>query len=184
MANWRNDDNLLVKFGTAKAVSSWGGEYMTMDSGMHNVEFDINLLDAGISTTDAIVPNTETVWIPGGVIIPRVEVIVTETITGATANLDLGLIYYTAAGVLTELDYNGLLAVADFGDFGAIGDVHEYVQTGGTGSSATEVGALVGTLLATTAEKYYFSCSEDTAAFTAGALKVKVYYFHPTTIGL
>ena len=183
MANWRNGDNLLVKFGTAKATSSWGGEYMAM-GGKHVIEFDIDLLDAGISTTDAIVPNTDTLWIPKGAFIEEVVVLITETVAGSTANFDLGLIYYTAAGTLTELDYDGLITAGDWSDPGTIGEVHTYRSTGSVPTATADAGALVGTTLATTAAKYYFSCSEDTAAHTAGALKVRVVYFVPTTIGL
>ena len=184
MANWRNDDNLLVKFGTAKATSSWGGEYMTMNGGKHVIEFDVDLLDAGLSATDAIVPNTDTLWIPKGAFIEEVQAVVTETITGSTPNLDLGLIYYTAAGVLTELDYDGLIIAGDFSDPGTIGEVHTYRSAGSVPTAQADVGALVGTTLATTAAKYYFSWSEETNSYTAGALKIRVVYYVPTTIGL
>jgi hypothetical protein len=181
MSDWRNDDNLLIKFGTDKPVSTTGGEYMAM-GGKKIYEFDIDLTHADLSTTDAIVRGTDTMWLSPGDVVERLEVYVTEVPTGATANLDLGLGYYTDAGVLTELDYNGLLAAADFGDFGATGDVHEYIQ------GSTEHGALIGTVLATQADtneqKYYFTYSEDTAAFTAGALKVRVFTFTPTGIGV
>jgi hypothetical protein len=181
MAEWRNNDNLLVKFGTDKQEVTAGGEYSAA-GGKKMYEFDIDLTHADLSTTDAIVRGTDTMWLSPGDVVERVEVYVTEVPTGATANLDLGLAYYTDAGVLTELDYDGLLALADFGDFGATGDVHEYIQ------GSTEHGALIGTVLATQTDaneqKYYFTYSEDTAAFTAGALKVRVYAFTPTGIGV
>lgn len=171
--SWRNSDNLLVKFGTEKAVSVEGGEYMTAD-GYHAVEFDLNLLDAGVSSTDAICPDTDTIWLPAGARIEKIIVTATTAVTsGDAANLDLGLAYYTAAGTLTELDYDGLLALADGFVAAAIGDIQEYTQ------GATDHGALVGTVLASTADKYYFTCSEDTGSFTAGVLNIRVLYRMP-----
>ena len=171
--SWRNDDNLLLKFGTEKVESVAGGAIMTAD-GAQKIEFDLNLLDAGVSSTDAVCPDTDTIWLPKGAQIEKVRVVVKTAVTsGDAANLDLGLAYYTSAGVLTELDYDGLLVAADGFVAGAVGEIHEYVQGG------TDHGALVGTVLASTADKYYITCSEDTGSFTAGVLRVEIYFRMP-----
>ena len=168
MASWRNDDNLLVKFGTDKAAVTLAGSISTM-GGRNRVEFDMDL--AVLTTTEAIVADTDTIWVPGGALIERVTVIVTEVSTGSSPNLDLGLIYYTDAGVLTELDYNGLIIAGDDWDGSDVGVRTTYEQGG------TEHGALLGTLLATTSDKYYFSASsEQSNLFTAGQLHVIVDY--------
>ncbi len=180
---WRNDDALFVKFGTEKAEATFGGHLSAMD-GYNVTEFDMDLdnTNAGLTATDAIVPRTDTIWLPAGAQLERVRLTVLEAVTtGDNANLDLGLIYYTAAGVLTELDYNGLLIAADAFVSGAVGEVHDYYQSGSTGSS-TDHGALLGTILATTAEKYYFSASEDTGVFTGGQINVKTYWRMPRDV--
>ena len=182
MANWRNDDNLLVKFGADKAAAAAGGEFMTM-GGEHILEFDIDLTALTL-TTPTILPNMETVWIPKAHIITMAEIIITETPTGSSATLDLGLAYYTAAGVQTELDYNGIVAVAAWGSFGAIGDVHWYKQDGSVPTATVQEGAYLGKLIPTTAEKYYLFGNAAAAAFTAGAIKVKLHYFKPGALGL
>ncbi len=168
MANWRNNDNLLVKFGTDKAASTLGGAMSTM-TGRNTIEFDMDL--AFFTNTEAQVPNTDTLWVPGGSLIERVTLIVTEATTGSTPNLDMGLIYYTDAGTLTELDYDGLLIAADGFDTAAVGTRTVYEQ------GSTDHGALIGTILATTSDKYYFSASAEQAGlYTAGQMHVIVDY--------
>ena len=186
--SWRNDDGLLVKFGVERAVVQNGGFISTSD-GKLVWEFDVDLTNA--TTTDAQVTATDNLFVPTGVHIEKIYVNIMELPTTANANLDLGLGYYlhAPAGTWTAKDYDGLLAVADFGDFGVLGDIHEYVG-GGTGSSATEVGALVGTTITTTTEsgypdhyRFYFNWSADTTVHLDGALRIRVVGHIPSGVG-
>jgi hypothetical protein len=167
--SWRNDDGLLVKFGTEKADVTQAGETLTM-GGLHKLEFDIDLAVLGADTTDKIVADADTVWLPAGAFIQKVTLIATEVWAGTNANLDLGLSYYNSSGVLTELDHNGLLAAYDTLHGAAVGTIDEVVQ------GSTEHGALVGSALAATNEKYVVTGAAETAAFTAGQARVQIEY--------
>lgn len=174
--SWRNPDGLLVKFGTEKATATKGGMRSSMD-GRITVGFVCDLDDA--TSTDAAVPDTDTVWLPTGVYIDKVKLTVLETVadTDDSANLDLGLGYYNASGTLTAVDYDGLLIAADGFVNAVAGEIYEYKQ------GDTDHGALVGTQIATSTlyDKCYFTFSEETGAFTAGQFWVEVSYYVPDT---
>jgi hypothetical protein len=106
-----------------------------------------------------------TVMIPNGAFIEQVSVVVTKETTGANANFNLGLVDQDRS---TEIDFDGLLAAADAFNGGTdLGTVTDYVV------GTTEAGALIGTKITNTG---YLVGWADTADFTAGVIKCRIYY--------
>lgn len=160
---WTNNDGLRVWFGPDEATAGLGGEYNMF--GWHWVEFKVPLNIVAGSTTDSYIWS-DTVTIPSGAFIERVDVIVTEEAVGANANLTVGLLDQDRT---TVIDADGLLAAADvWHDAGAeLGILTSYVK--GTAEAGSSVGARI-----TNAALVYSIA--DTAAFTDGTIILKVFY--------
>lgn len=161
--NWTNGDGLYVKFGQNEATVGTVGEYDT--KGLERVvEAVITLTSLGTAAARL----DETVTIPSGVRISKIKVInETAATSGGSATLNVGLQRNDRS---TELDYDGLIAAAALATFNAAGETIE-ITNGSTGA-----GALVGT---TTAYPGYLTADYDTAAFTAGKIRVQVFYYKP-----
>ena len=166
---WINNDKLVVKFPGSATTLARGGAYSQADGrNMVEVYIDLGGLPTAASGDEQIV--LENVVIPSGSFIEKVEVFVTaEPTTSGSPNLDFGFVKKNAStGALEEYDYNGLLAAADAWETGTdLGTQTQYVK------GTTEAGALVGTI--TTADGI-LSASPDTADWTAGQIRCRVYY--------
>lgn len=167
--NWLNPDGLNVYFGKGEALETRGGE-LQLTGGNHVTEVIINLATlATVASGDEQIV-ADNVLIPNGAFIEKVEVFVSKETTGVNANLDLGLVDQDRS---TELDFNGFLAAADAFNAGTdLGTVTEYVV------GTTEAGALIGTRLTNTG---IITASAETADFTAGVLRVRVFWWVPVT---
>lgn len=163
--NWFNSDGLLVKFGTNEATAGKAGEYGELVGNIHIIELRIPDLTVITDSTQTVLD--ENVFIPKNARIEYVEVINVTAATGTNAVLDLGLIRRDQS---TELDYDGLLADAPRTDWDALGETKKY-QVGVTGA-----GALVGTVLTNSG---YLVATYDTAAFTAGAIDIRIGFSFP-----
>lgn len=177
MAVWRNADGLDVKFGTEQASSLMdAGVIKTFDAGaltVVEVELDLTLL----TTSEQIL--SDVVWIPGGAQIAWVESTCEEV--GATGtSIDVGLVEEDR----TEEDYDGLLAEFPLtGNYDAVGDTVRFYANATVPASMTGTGALIGTILSDTHERYYLSASYHTgSAFTTGRLRLRVAYL-PNALG-
>lgn len=159
---WHNSDGLYVKFGTEEATVGVAGAYAATRQNERMVEVVITLT-ALADATETIL--SDTVTIPKGARITRVRVINQTAATGTNATMDLGLIDQDRT---TELDYDGLLVNAPRTDWDDAGETKEYTI------GVTGIGALCGTTLANTG---LLTASYDTAAFTAGVIRVQVYYW-------
>lgn len=169
---WKNNDGLSVFFGTQEGTSDASGEYRT-DGPRRMVEvvIDLDSLETQASGKQQI--QSDTVTLPAGAIIEQVDVLVTEETAGTNANLDVGLVKLDRS---TEIDFNGLLAAADAFNAGTdLGTLTSYVV------GTTEAGALIGTKLAYTG---YITAAPETADWTAGVVKVRVYYSFPVASDL
>ena len=162
--NWFNSDGLYVKFGANEATAGVAGEYNTLGA-RRCIEIRIADLTTIPDTTQTILD--QNVWMPDNARIEEIEVINTTAATGSGATLDLGLIRFDQS---TELDYDGLLANAPLTDWDTLGETKSY-SVGVTGA-----GALMGTVIT---QPGYFVATYDTAAFTAGALRIRVWYSFP-----
>ena len=168
--SWMNDDGLYVTFGTEKADPSKGGQLAVADGEWKVVEAEIaDMTDLG---TTAEIIGTEGgeaargVEVPKGAFIYKVVLEVeTACTSGGSATLDIGLIQ--AADRTTAVDDDGLIAAGALATMDAAGDIVEYTQ-GSTGH-----GALIGTALAANS---VLCASYNTAAFTAGKVRIRVYY--------
>jgi hypothetical protein len=172
--DWTNDDGLKVYFGAGEAVETKAGEYQFF-GGTHCTEVILDLLALSTAATAASgneVIIADNVLIPNGAFIERVEVFVLKETAGANANLDLGLVDQDRS---TEIDFNGLLAAADAFNAGTdLGGVHTFQKLDGT--LTTEGGALIGTKITNTG---ILTASADTADWTAGVLRIRIYWYVP-----
>jgi cell division protein YceG involved in septum cleavage len=163
MSIWTNDDGLRITTGVDEATQAKAGEYR-LAGNMHMVETEFT---ATSLATGAAVLDYNTVF-PNGARIEKVEVVAeTACTSGGSAVLNVGFI---RTDLSTELDYDGLVAALALTSIDADGDVVTLIQ-GSTGH-----GALVGTTLAYDG---YLTADYDTAAFTAGKLLVRVYFYMP-----
>lgn len=160
--SWMNGDGLYKKYGTDKATANNCGEYITTGP-QRMIEVAIPDLTAlGDSSTPTII--SDQTFFPKKRI-EKIEVVNTTAATsGGSATLSVGLIRMDRT---TELDYDGFIAQGALATFNAAGETVTY--TAGT----TAAGALLGT---TTTNPGYIVAYYGTAAFTAGAVKVRIYY--------
>lgn len=161
---WINSDGLRVMIGAEEATPATAGEYSKMDN-EHEVEVILTMTALG---TSAARFGSETLVIPKNARISRVETIAqTAATSGGSAVLNVGLQRLDRS---TELDYDGLLVAAPLADHNAAGEIKEYII------GVTGVGALVGTTLSNPG---YITADYDTAAYTAGVVRVKIFYYFP-----
>ena len=161
MSTWHNNDGLFIRFGTKEAEVGVAGEYRT-NGPQRMVEVTIPAMTA-LGTGAAI--QDDSAVIPKGARIEKVEVITDTLVTsGGSATLNIGLIRTDRT---TELDYDGLVAALALASFNAAG------ETAVLTTAVTSAGALLGTTLANNG---LITADYDTAAFTAGAIRVRVYY--------
>jgi hypothetical protein len=167
---WQNSDGLRVKFGPTEAdrTGAYVGSFADATDGYHVVTAVVDLATVAASTTPYIL--SPTVSIPNGAFIESVEIWTIVETTGVNANLDLGLIDQDCA---TELDFDGLIVAGD--DFNGGTDIGTYFKYT---EGVTDHGALVGTVLTNTG---LLTTRYDTAAFTAGRLRIHIKYHMPIT---
>lgn len=171
MGTWQNSDGLRVKFGTDEGTSTHpAGSYSLGDEQVIEVVITLSELTA----TETIL--NDAVWVPANSHITRVEVMTLVAAATGTA-IDVGLIDQDYS---TEIDYNGFLAAYATATMNAVGEVNTLYEVGSSPTTGlTTVGALVGQEVTNTG---YISASRtDATAFTAGKIKLKIFYV-PTGI--
>lgn len=173
---WHNADGLLVRFGTGEAQVTRVGAYADVYGGRHCVEAIVDLVALSALSTfgsDIDVILSDTVTIPDNALIEEVRLTVLEASAGTSATLDFGLYKLDRA---TAIDADGLIvAGTSTWHTAAIGTTVSYTQ------GATEHGALVGTQIT---DPGLLTCQVDGAAYTAGVVKLQVYYSHPLAADL
>jgi hypothetical protein len=173
---YNNADGLRQRYGVNEATVQRGGEYSRLSDGRHCVEVTLDLLALSTACTAASGNECiicDNVTIPNGAFIEELVVVVTKETAGVNANLDLGLVDQDRS---TEIDFNGFLAASDDWNAGTdLGTVTSFKV------GSTEVGALVGTKITNTG---LITASPDTADFTAGVLKIRIFYSTPLAADL
>lgn len=158
-----NNDGLYIKTGTDKAIAHTAGEYR-YDGPLHVIEGKITL--ASLGTARSILDDVTAV--PSGSRIEEVEIVnETAATSGGSATLNLGLVRTDRT---TTYDDDGFVAALALASFDAAGE-KTVLRVGSTGA-----GAFLGTSLVNAG----LLCADyDTAAFTAGVLKFRIYYYKP-----
>lgn len=160
---WTNSDGLHIKTGyELGSAATAAGEYKTYGR-LRDIEVKISLATLGTGSTIL----SDVTFFPKGARIEEVEVVVETAATGATAVLNLGLIRTDRT---TAYDADGFLAAFPLASMDAAGE-KTVVRVGSTGA-----GAFIGTTLANVG---LLVADYDTAAFTAGVIKVRIRYYAP-----
>lgn len=164
---WYNSDGLYIKYGTEAGEPASAGEYTT-DGPLRFIEVEIPALSAIAAVATPTILDDVTV-VPKNAFIEKVEVAVDTAADSAADNatLNIGLVRTDRT---TELDYDGLIVAGAQATIDANGDVVEYIQ------GSTAHGALIGTTLAYNG---LLTAGYGTAAYTAGAIRVRVFYRIP-----
>lgn len=164
---YTNADGLYWRYGVNEGTAQITGEYNSFGPRhVAEVTIDLDSLPTVASGDKQI--QSDTVTIPSGALIEELELITTEETAGTNANLDIGLVDQNRS---TEIDFNGLLTAGDDFNGGTdLGKVYRYVV------GTTDAGALVGTKLTNTG---LITANAETADFTAGVLKVRIFYTIP-----
>jgi len=162
MATWLDPDGLNRVYGPDRALPTSAGEFVTLGA-MREIELKLTLS----TLTDASAIVEDSVVIPAGCRIEEVDILNEVAATGATATLSLGLIRTDRT---TAYDADGILVALALAAFDVEGE-KVTIRVGSTGA-----GALLGTLLANPG---YLVAEWNTAAFTAGVIKIRIRYSVP-----
>lgn len=165
MGTWHNADGLFLKFGTSETVRTKAGAYC-MYGPECMIEVEVNLAD--LTATETII--ADTVMVPDDALISKV-VVITEVAAATGTAIDVGFI---RADRTTELDYNGLLAAFPTDHMDLVGETYTFTQGHTIPASATGTGALIGEVM--TLAGYISASRTDSTAFTAGRIRIQVYY--------
>lgn len=171
--NWLNKDNLFIQYGTDKTVSENAGEY-AFDGPNRVIETYLDLTtlstsSASIISNNLIFPATANMYIE------KVELTVETAATGSTATLSVGLIQMDRSTVPSNYGHAFVNALAQT-SLSAAGDLVT-LTAGSTGA-----GGLIGSFPATATGPYYLTAEAGTAVFTAGAVRIRIYYHGVGTI--
>lgn len=163
--SWFNSDNLYIKFGPDSATATTAGEYKNYGPlSVIEVKLDLTTLTATAGGTIV----ADTTFFPKNARIEEIVVEVETAATGATATLDIGL---KDTDRSTQIDYDGFVAAMTVATITPAGK--KVTLTAGSSFA----GALIGTTNATVG---YIVANYNTAAFTAGVIKLRIYYYNPT----
>ena len=172
---WTNSDGLIVGFGTHSEDDAVAGVYQG-SNGEVTVVQEITLL--GLPDTFAatnVLPQAHR--IPRGSVIKNAYLQTVVAPTGASATLDIGL---WGVGLATEVvdDADGLVAAATVAEMGVAG---EGIQLDGDlVADAATAASTVATAGATSNSDTVIAASYETAAFTAGKVKLHLTYIPPS----
>lgn len=168
---WFNNDGLMILYGTSEGTVGTVGEYMLKGTPFHFVEATITLASLPLfnaTTNSDVMVLSDTVTVPNGAFLEKLEIQTFSETAGSGANLDIGLVDQNR---VTEIDFDGILVAGDDFNGGTdLGVLYTYVK------GTTDAGALMGTQITNTG---YLTARADTADFTSGVIKVRLYYTMP-----
>lgn len=171
--NWLNKDNLFLQFGTDKTTSEAAGDFLAYgENRVMEVRIDLTAL----STSTASILSNTTIFPAGtNTIIEKVELVVDTAVTGSSSTLKVGLIQLDRATVPSNYDHafiNGEVLA----NMATLGDKLVYVGADSIPAGSTHGGILIGSTASSTTGPYYLTAQAGTAVFTAGVIKVRIYY--------
>ena len=157
---WLNQDGLVVQFGAREAQAGRVGEYRSVGP-QRFVEFNVDL----VSLTSTATIQSFNTMLPRNARIERVEVIAqTAATSGGAATLSVGLV---RTDTTTNVSDTALVNALALTAIDAAGETSNLIV------GATGAGGSIGTSLANNA---YITARWNTAAFTAGQLRIRIYY--------
>lgn len=166
MGTWFDSDNLLRKYGVTKATPNIGGDYKTYGE-MREIELTLDLTTL---TSSAAIIN-DAVFFPAGVKVQQIIIVASTAATGTGATLDIGLQRLDRS---TEIDYNGFIAAMALTSIDATGEQTTVIPGG------TAAGVLMGTTTGTLPG--YITANYNTAAYTAGVIRIRIQYYQNAVI--
>lgn len=174
--NWLNKDNLFIQYGTDKTTTENAGEF-AFDGPNRIVEFRLDLTTLATASASIISNNLIFPAPPSGQLyIEKVELTVeTAATSGGSATFNVGLIQMDRATVPTNYG-TAFINAGALATVNAAGDLITYT-TGSTGA-----GGLIGSSPANATGPYYLTAQAGTAVFTAGVVRVRIYYHGIGTI--
>ena len=176
--SWRNDDNLLVTFGTEKAEPAIGGSVGAADGVTKMIEIDLDYTDFAASAAvvgTARGKSVHGVWLPKGAVVEKVEFSITTafTVSGGTAD-SVQFVIGTAGA-----DDGQTIDADDFTTTSFIGSVLSLEQVGQVFTvdpETTGAGDIYGVALAENAIVIASNPTQATNVLNAGAMKMRVFY--------
>lgn len=179
--NWLNADGLYLEFGTTKSTIQDMGVYNT-HLGSEMVEFGLDLTTL---TTSPLILSQTTFFPPAGGtsgansnvwMIEKAELVVdVAATTGTSATLKVGLIQDDRTTVPSNYDH-AIINAATQGSMATVGDALLFVGADSIPAGATTGGTLIGTTPAATTGPYYITAQTGTGTFTAGKVRVRIYF--------
>lgn len=162
---WTNSDGLRVPFHRELGATTKSGEFATAAAGDQHV-LEISIPDMTALGTGATVLDHFAV-IPVGARVEKVEIIPTTACTGGAGSvLNVGIVRLDRT---TAIDIDGFVAALPVASFNAVGETVSLTQ------GQSYAGVLTGTTIGATYAGIVVA-DYDTDAFTAGAIKIKIYY--------
>lgn len=160
---WNNPTGPYQKYGTEKTVPNTWGEFKEFGR-LCTVEGTLDLTTLATGSTIL----SDVTYFPKGARIEEVEIVVqTAATSGGAAALNLGLVRTDRT---TAYDADGFVAALALTALDAAGE-KTVLRVG-----STSAGAFIGTTLANVG---LLVADYDTAAYTAGVLKVRIRYYVP-----
>jgi len=175
---WNNNDNLTLFYGTQKAVSEQGGDFLSYGD---TREIEVLIPDMTKLTTLPLIQSFTTFFpeVNGTqyILIEEVSMVTEVAATGSGAVLSVGLGYPTAGGStlplpVTAIDNAAFITAFPVTSFATLGTKN--IWTVGTTYGGDYIGNAI-TLPATT-HKSYITALYTTAAFTVGAVRIRIRY--------
>lgn len=169
MGTWTNRDGLFIAYGTDEAANAGGGEYTT-DGYTRITDHTITL--TSLATTATRITGDQTRFHKNFVPMKVTIVADVAATSGGAATLDIG--FNRASDGTTAVDIDGLVAALPLASMNVLGETTILLP------GATNAGALLGTV-ASTLYNMVLVANYNTAAFTAGKIRVQIEWVRRTT---
>lgn len=164
--NWLDADGLYHEFGTTKPAVDVAGTYSTLGDMR---EINVRIADLTTLTSSPVIIS-QNLKFPKELRIARIDVITDTAATGTGATLDIGLVQEDRT---TAIDADGLVAALPLTSIDAVGETTSLTV------GSTYAGALIGT---STSNIGHLTANYNTAAYTAGALDIRIFLYGRGTI--
>ena len=160
--NWLNGDGLFIQYGTAKAVPTTAGDYLSYGE---TREIEFTLTPSTLTTTPVIQDNVT--FFPSNVFVESVTTVVDNVAIAGGTSISIGLMNLDRSTVISNTAF---LAAAVIADHTAVGQSKTYTNGVATG------GAYLGTVTNLTSGGAYITALAAGTYTGAGTIKVRIRY--------